>query len=107
MRWDLTSYPYKIQVVQMLTAANKQQMREFCQDFLQFVQQYPTPLDWLWFSDEVHFHLDLILNKQNDVLGLFEFHVELWKRHSILKNAPCGVQSACKCLLDQSFWRAP
>jgi hypothetical protein len=65
MRWYLMLYSYKIQVVQMLTAANKQQRHDFCQDFLQFVQQYPTTLDCLRFCDEAHFHLDGFANKQN------------------------------------------
>lgn len=34
------------------------QKREFCQDFLQFVLQYPLILDWLPFSDKPHFHPD-------------------------------------------------
>jgi hypothetical protein len=38
MRGDLTLYPYKIQVVQMITAANKQQKCEICQDSLQYVE---------------------------------------------------------------------
>jgi hypothetical protein len=64
MRQDLI-YPYKIQVVQMLTAANKQWRHEFYWDFLQFVEHYSTTLDCLWFSDEAHFHLSECANKQN------------------------------------------
>jgi hypothetical protein len=48
----------------MLTAANKRWRCEFCQDFLQFVQQYPTTLHYLWFSDEAHLHLDWFMKKQ-------------------------------------------
>jgi len=58
-------YPYKIQVVQMFTAANRQQRCEFCRDFLQFMLQYSATLDCLQFSDEAHFHLDGFMNKQN------------------------------------------
>jgi len=36
----------------MRTAAYKQRRREFCRDFLQFVQLYPATLDCLRFSDE-------------------------------------------------------
>jgi hypothetical protein len=56
MQQDLTLYLYKNHV-QMVTASNMQQRCEFCQDFLQFKQQYPATLDGLWFSDEAHFHL--------------------------------------------------
>jgi hypothetical protein len=49
----------------MLTAVNKQQSREFCRDFLQFVQQYTTATDCLLFSDDAHFHPDGFANKQN------------------------------------------
>jgi hypothetical protein len=64
MQWNLMLYPYKIQAVQMLTAASKQQRHEFYWGFLHFVQQYLTTLEWLWFSDEDHFHLGF-MNKQN------------------------------------------
>jgi hypothetical protein len=65
MQWDLTLYLYKIQVIQMLTTACKQQRCKFCQDFLQFAQQYPAILDCLWFNTEAHFHLDRFVNKQD------------------------------------------
>jgi hypothetical protein len=29
------------------------------------VQQFPDTFDCLWFSDEAHFHLDGLVNKQN------------------------------------------
>jgi hypothetical protein len=48
---DLTWHSHKIQVVQMLTAAKQQWKCEFSQDILEFVQQYLTILDCLWFSD--------------------------------------------------------
>jgi hypothetical protein len=47
MQQVLMLYPYKMQVVQMLTPGNKQWKREFSQDFLQFSQQHPTTLDCL------------------------------------------------------------
>jgi hypothetical protein len=47
------------------TVANKQRRREFCQDFLHFVKQYPAILGYLWFSDRAHFHLDGFVNNQN------------------------------------------
>jgi hypothetical protein len=72
MWWDLMSYPYKIQVVQMLTAANKQCRQEFCQDFLQFVQQYHTTSDCLWFGAEAHLHLNGFTNKQNMMFSTSE-----------------------------------
>jgi hypothetical protein len=62
MRRNLTLYPYEIQVVQMLTAAIKQRRSEFCRNFSQFVQLYPTTLDWPWFNDEARFHFDEFLN---------------------------------------------
>jgi len=65
MRQDLMLYPYKILVAQLLTAANKQLRCKFCWNFLQFVQQYATTLDCLWFSNEAHFHLDEFMNKHN------------------------------------------
>jgi hypothetical protein len=34
LHWDLTLYPYEVQVVQVLTAASKQQKREVCWNFL-------------------------------------------------------------------------
>jgi len=63
MQWDLTLYPYKIQVVQMFTAANKQRRRVLSQELLQFVQQYPATLDRPWISDEAHFQ-QWFLSKQ-------------------------------------------
>jgi len=40
IKWqDFILYPFKIPVVQMLTEANEGWRCEFCQDFLQFMQQ--------------------------------------------------------------------
>jgi hypothetical protein len=43
MGWDLT-YPYKIQVVQMFSAANKQWRCEFCLDFFAVCVAVPCHL---------------------------------------------------------------
>jgi len=76
-------------------------------DFLQFVQQYPATLDYLCFNDEAHFHLDGFMNKHNMKFWVYiKIHTDLWRHQSILQNAPYGVQSASKDLLDQSLWRA-
>jgi hypothetical protein len=61
--WNLMLYPYKIQMVQIVIAVSKQQ-RWVLLGLLTVVQLYPTTLDCLWFSDEVHFHLGF-MNKQN------------------------------------------
>jgi len=58
-------YPYKIQVVQMLTAANRQRRREFFRHFLQFVQLCPATSDPLWFSDKFHLHIDRFVKKEH------------------------------------------
>ena len=65
MRQDLNLFPYKIQILQAQTAANKEEGRNFCVNISQRIENQPNLLDLIFFSDEVHFHLSGHVIKQN------------------------------------------
>lgn len=62
---DLTLFPYKIQILQQQTDANKRERVEFCQSMSERIENNPGVLNLIFFSDEAHFHLSGHVNKQN------------------------------------------
>ena len=61
---DLKLFPYKVQMLQAQSQANKNQRYELCQSISERIESNPRLLDVLLFSDEAHFHLS------GQVLGL-------------------------------------
>jgi hypothetical protein len=62
---DLHFYPYKIQVTHALHERDYVNRVNFCQTFLQLINQNQEPVNNLLMSDEAHFHLSGFVNKQN------------------------------------------
>jgi len=58
---DLHLFPYKITVLHGLTARDKQSRLEFAE----WTQREQMTMHNVWFSDEAHFHLNGVVNKQN------------------------------------------
>jgi hypothetical protein len=58
-------HPYKMQVVQELMESDYDARVKFCHSQLQKINEDPAFLDNLLFTDEAHFHLHGVLNKQN------------------------------------------
>ncbi|XP_076066935.1 uncharacterized protein LOC143040126 [Oratosquilla oratoria] len=59
---DLNLFPYKVQILQAQTEANKTERFEFGQTISERIENDPKLLDCL-FSDEAHFHLSGHVNK--------------------------------------------
>jgi hypothetical protein len=69
MKSDLNLYPYKMTVLPKLTVQNKHQRMTFAE----WAQNNEVSFNDVWFSDEAHFHLDGVVNKQNmQFLGVRE-----------------------------------
>lgn len=62
---DLQLFPYKIQILQLQTDANKAERLAFGQTISQRIEDHPDFLDVIFFSDEANFHLSGHVNKQN------------------------------------------
>jgi hypothetical protein len=62
---DLHLHPYKIQVVQMLQPLDNHQRLAFATWLLQQANEDASFIDNFFMSDEAHFHLSGIVNKQN------------------------------------------
>ena len=62
---DLKLFPYKVQILQAQTQANKTERYEFDQKTSKRIENDPQLLDCLLFSDEAHFHLSGHVNRQN------------------------------------------
>lgn len=64
---DLHLYPYRIQIKQKLTPADKEKRVVMCQWFSEKIEEEPDFLDDLWTSDEAHFTLEGHVNSKNNV----------------------------------------
>ena len=62
---DLKLFPYKVQILQNQTDANKKERSEFCQTIIGRIENNSGDLGLILFSDEAHFHLSGPVNKQN------------------------------------------
>ena len=62
---DLKLFPYKVQILQVQTQANKTECFEFGQKISKRNEDNPGLLDVLLLSDQAHFHLSGHVNKQN------------------------------------------
>ena len=62
---DLKLFPYKVQILQVQTQANKTERYEFGQKIIERTENDPQILDCLLFSDKTHFHLRGHVNRQN------------------------------------------
>ena len=75
---DLHFYPYKIQVTHALHERGHVNRVNFCQTFLQLINQNQMLVNNLLMSDEAHFHLSWFVNKQNflyfSATNPIEFH---------------------------------
>ena len=61
----LTFFPYKMQILQQQTDANKRERLEFCPSISERMENNPGVLDLIFFSDETHFHFIGHVNKQD------------------------------------------
>jgi len=64
MHQDLHLFPYKIQILQLQTDANRAERRAVGQTTSQRITDYPGVLNFIFFSDEANSHLDSHVNKQ-------------------------------------------
>ena len=64
---DLNKYPYRIQMVQKLTTADKTKREAMAVKLLENREASPTFLSFLWTSDEAHFDLEGKVNSNNNV----------------------------------------
>ena len=67
---DLHFYPYKIQVTRALHEHEYVNRVNFCQTFLQLINQNQELVNNLLMSDEAHFHLSGLLTNKISVIGL-------------------------------------
>ena len=65
VRKILKLYPYKIQVLQQLSETDFTKRISYCRWFVNFLDNDPTRLDNVYFSDEAWFQLDGYVNNQN------------------------------------------
>ena len=69
VRKTLKLYPYKVQVLEQLITSDFSKRVNYCQWFLRAINDNPSMLDILFFSDEAWFQLDGYVNSQNCRFG--------------------------------------
>jgi Helix-turn-helix domain (DUF4817) len=62
---DLKLLPYKIQVKQSLNVVDRQSRLHMCEWLNETIEHNPHWIANVWFSDEAHFHLNGVVNRQN------------------------------------------
>ena len=90
---DLHLYPYRIQIKQKLTPADKEKRVEMCNWFTETIEDNPDFLEDVWFSDEAHFNLSGHVNIKNNVFWGSEPPNEVLQRplHSIKCTAWAAI----------------
>ena len=64
---DIRAYPYRIQMLQILTVWDKKQRKVMTVKILDKIEETQSFLNLLWTSDEAHFHLDGKANSKTNV----------------------------------------
>lgn len=71
----------------MLTANDKHICNNMCSNFIFKMEENEDWIQNVWFMDEVHFHLNGVVNHQNwRFLGSHPPE-EMWNNHFIVRNA--------------------
>lgn len=82
---DLHLYPYKIQIKQKLTDADKEKRVTMCEWFCNVLENDENFLENVWFSDEAHFLLSGHVNSKNNIFWGSKVPEEVLQRplHSV------------------------
>ena len=72
LKQDIKMFPYKIQILQTQTDANKAMRVEFSRQMAERIENDPDLLENLIFTDEAHVELSGYINKQNWRFWAFE-----------------------------------
>ena len=67
MKKDLKLFLFRISNHHVLKQQDKEKRIEMCNWLNEKLAQTPSSLNHMWFSDEVHFHLNWEVNKHNNV----------------------------------------
>jgi len=92
---DLRLVPYKIQLKQALNVGDRQSRVQICHWFVEQIGQNPEWINNVWFSDEAHFYLNGVVNRQNFRYWGSEKPDEVAQRplHSPKCTAWCAISS--------------
>lgn len=92
MRYDLSLFPYKIQLTQKLQQNDSKKRLDFANWFLKKCED-ETFLSHLMMSDEAHFYLDGMVSKQNCRIWAEENPMEVHEQglHGLYVTVWCGI----------------
>lgn len=95
LRSELKLYPYKIQLIQEITANDPQQRLEYAESFLHLCEE-ASFIDNVIFSDEAHFYLSGHVNRHNSRIWSNENPQEIQERplHSPRVTVWCGITAS-------------
>ena len=81
MRKDLKLFPSRISMHYVVQQHDKEKRIEMCNWLNKKLEQAPSWLYHIWFSDEAHFHLNWAVNDQNNVFWIESSPEEISDKH--------------------------
>ncbi|GBM35696.1 hypothetical protein AVEN_260819-1 [Araneus ventricosus] len=99
LRKSLHMFPFKIQTHQAIPVRAVQQRVDFANQMLTMIDSEGFDVGCIWFTDEAHFHLNGIVNKQNWRFWGPKIHIGVKRNPCILLKLLCGLQYAAEALL--------
>jgi hypothetical protein len=89
---DLHFYLYKIQVTRALLERDYLNRVNFCQTFLQLINQNQELVNNLLMSNEAHFHLSWFVHKKISIIGLPQTPQNFMRDHFTVPKSHYGAR---------------
>ena len=104
MRKDLKLFPFQISAHHVLQQQVKEKRIEMCNWLNKKLEQTPSWLNHIWFSDEAHFHLNGAVNNHNNVFWGESSPKEISEKHLKDQKVTAFVVFNAKHGLLGNYW---
>ncbi|GBO39480.1 hypothetical protein AVEN_132731-1, partial [Araneus ventricosus] len=98
LRNSLRMFPYKIQSHQAIPIKAVRQRFDFANEILTMIDNEGFDVSCIWFTDEVHFHLNEFVNKKTGDFGVPKILICVKRNHCIRLKLLLGLRYAAEAL---------
>ena len=91
MRKDLKLFPFRISTHHVLQQHDKEKRIEMCNRLNEKLEQTPSWLNHIWFSNEAHFYLNGVVNNHKNMFWGESIPKEISEKH-LKDHCVCGLQ---------------